>query len=309
MTETKEINSEKTQSYPSNSQNDINVSLKLDQNGMNGHSTSNGDSNGSIGYRLDEQPLSPTQALCLMTTVPQNIVSRSLGDKHTPTRNSLRHSRMIVMNRHGKVPKKYLPYIIRNYKLVKAAKVITIVLGIFLCVLSAWMVLWSPTLTAIDFPYWSAVPVLFSGTVGCFFLGFCPRPYPGRRMGWYYHLTKFISILTTAVSVMATSVVSAINITHLVYLCTAMCVPHDTLNTTCVCTTNSTTLFNTSYHYEDLTCDEINYFLKAMVVIVALLNLTALVLDTYYLCAHWTSRTKYVYAKVPLTETIRTIDS
>lgn len=45
---------------------------------------------------------SPTQAHCLNTTVPQNIAAQSIAGKHTPTRNSLRHSRMIVLNRSGK---------------------------------------------------------------------------------------------------------------------------------------------------------------------------------------------------------------
>lgn len=42
---------------------------------------------------------SPTLTHGLVTTVPQNISNSKLGDKHTPTRSSLRHSRMIVMNK------------------------------------------------------------------------------------------------------------------------------------------------------------------------------------------------------------------
>lgn len=45
---------------------------------------------------------SPTQAHCLMTTVPQNIAAQNIADKHTPNRNSLRHSRMIAMNKNGR---------------------------------------------------------------------------------------------------------------------------------------------------------------------------------------------------------------
>lgn len=43
-----------------------------------------------------------SQMHCLNTTVPQNIGRQDLGGKHTPTRSSLRHSRMIVLNRSGK---------------------------------------------------------------------------------------------------------------------------------------------------------------------------------------------------------------
>ena len=44
---------------------------------------------------------SPSQANCLSTTVPQNIAATSIAGRHTPTRNSLRHSRMIVLSRTG----------------------------------------------------------------------------------------------------------------------------------------------------------------------------------------------------------------
>lgn len=42
-----------------------------------------------------------SQMHCLNTTVPQNIGRQNIGGKHTPTRNSLRHSRMIVLNKSG----------------------------------------------------------------------------------------------------------------------------------------------------------------------------------------------------------------
>lgn len=45
---------------------------------------------------------SPSQANCLSTTVPQNIAAPAISGRHTPTRSSLRHSRMIVLSRNGK---------------------------------------------------------------------------------------------------------------------------------------------------------------------------------------------------------------
>lgn len=48
-----------------------------------------------------------TQMHCLTTTVPQNIGRQDFGGKHTPTRSSLRHSRMIVLNRSGQGIKIY----------------------------------------------------------------------------------------------------------------------------------------------------------------------------------------------------------
>lgn len=57
------------------------------------------------------------------------------------------------------VPKKYLPFVIKHYRLVKSMKIITIVLGMLMCLISVWLILWSPTLDALYYPYWSAVPV------------------------------------------------------------------------------------------------------------------------------------------------------
>ncbi|KAJ8957085.1 hypothetical protein NQ318_007298, partial [Aromia moschata] len=61
----------------------------------------------------------PTQMHCLTTTVPQNIASEVIAGKHTPTRNSLRHSRMIVLNKSGQAPTQPLPPLIEYYKHVK----------------------------------------------------------------------------------------------------------------------------------------------------------------------------------------------
>lgn len=40
----------------------------------------------------------PSQALCLSTTVPVNIARAPISGRHTPTRASLRHSRMLVLS-------------------------------------------------------------------------------------------------------------------------------------------------------------------------------------------------------------------
>lgn len=55
-------------------------------------------SNREIRFERDR---SPTQAPLLNTTVPQSITGVNIAGRHTPTRNSLRHSRMIVMSRTG----------------------------------------------------------------------------------------------------------------------------------------------------------------------------------------------------------------
>lgn len=62
-------------------------------------------STGNIGriYKEKEKELgrAPSMANCLSTTVPVNLAASQIAGRHTPTRNSLRHSRMIVMHRTG----------------------------------------------------------------------------------------------------------------------------------------------------------------------------------------------------------------
>merc|ERR550534_2157222 len=44
----------------------------------------------------------PSMAGLVNTTVPQRLVNRPVRGHHTPTRNSLRHSRMICLSQQGK---------------------------------------------------------------------------------------------------------------------------------------------------------------------------------------------------------------
>nr|XP_053643675.1 uncharacterized protein LOC128696437 [Cherax quadricarinatus] len=56
------------------------------------------------GQQQQQQQLlvrTPSQANNLCTTVPQSLVVQTLGGRHTPTRSSLRHSRMIVLAKNG----------------------------------------------------------------------------------------------------------------------------------------------------------------------------------------------------------------
>lgn len=58
----------------------------------------NGNASAQANFHRD---ITPSLTYCLTTTVPQNIKATNIAGKHAPTRNSLRHSRMIVMNRIG----------------------------------------------------------------------------------------------------------------------------------------------------------------------------------------------------------------
>lgn len=51
--------------------------------------------------RYRDSDRAPSMANSLSTTVPVNLAASQISGRHTPTRSSLRHSRMIVMHRHG----------------------------------------------------------------------------------------------------------------------------------------------------------------------------------------------------------------
>lgn len=68
-------------------------------NNNNNNNSSNGNANCTNSSYYSH---SPTQVNNMSTTVPQNISNNTIGGRHAPTRSSLRHSRMIVINKHGK---------------------------------------------------------------------------------------------------------------------------------------------------------------------------------------------------------------
>lgn len=64
-------------------------------------STGNIERTGRGDNKEKEFGRAPSMANCLSTTVPVNLAACQIAGRHTPTRNSLRHSRMIVMHRTG----------------------------------------------------------------------------------------------------------------------------------------------------------------------------------------------------------------
>lgn len=64
----------------------------------------NGQQDATTFVKLDQQQKAPSMAGLMNTTVPQRLVTRPgpRGGQHTPTRHSLRHSRMICLSQQGK---------------------------------------------------------------------------------------------------------------------------------------------------------------------------------------------------------------
>ncbi|KAK9752295.1 hypothetical protein QE152_g4304 [Popillia japonica] len=252
--------------------------------------------NREIKFKYD----SPTQMICLNTTVPQNIAASSIAGRHTPTRNSLRHSRMIVMSRMGKVPKKSLPPIIRFHKLAKALVGLQTVLGTALCLLSLWMLLWAPRLKARDNPYWSAFPLLLSGIVGLVVLCSCRKEYPGMSKGYCTYLAKVITIFLSTLAAITCLTACTFAVIHLLCLSAMECEPLVDLNDTCHCriTSKSSLAPVKAYHYLDLQCTEVRNVLTMLLIFSSVANAIGGLLSIWYIYLYWASRYMYTYSKV-----------
>ncbi|XP_054728346.1 mucin-2 isoform X1 [Anastrepha obliqua] len=109
----------------------------------------------------------PSQAVYMSTTVPQNIKGSKIAGRHTPTRNSLRHSRMLVVN-NKTYPATQHPNPM-NFKYPNLARwllILEIIVGLLISFLAIWIFCLAPN-TAIQYnPYWSGLVLLLAGILG-----------------------------------------------------------------------------------------------------------------------------------------------
>lgn len=122
----------------------------------------------SLGYLPDVHFASPLQAVYMTTTVPQNFTknTNTLIGRHKPTRNSLRHSRMLVANK--TVPQRYPrgnSLNLRHVRLSKVLMVLQIVVGLALSLVGLAITIWSPSTQTKDNPYWSGIVLILCGTM------------------------------------------------------------------------------------------------------------------------------------------------
>lgn len=243
---------------------------------------------------------SPSQVVFLNTTVPQNIAASNIAGRHTPTRNSLRHSRMIVMSRMGKVPKKSLPPIIRFHKLAKALVGLHSILGTALCLLSIWLFMWAPRLKTRDNPYWSGIPLVLSGIVGLVVLCSCRKEYPGMSKGYCTYSAKVISIFLSTIAAITCLTACTFGIIHLLCLSAMECDSPIELDGTCYCriTSKNSLAPVKAYHYMDLQCAEVENVLTTLLISSSVGNGVGGLLCVWYIYLYWSSRYMYTYSKV-----------
>ncbi|XP_066990242.1 uncharacterized protein [Macrobrachium rosenbergii] len=162
---------------------------------------------------------SPSQANNLCTTVPQSLVVQNLGGRHTPTRSSLRHSRMLVMARNGKA--------IRDRRwsanslgrvgvLVVTAQILVGVMG---CTLATWFLMWAPSLRFREVPHYAGVPVFLAGVCGAILISCFHR----RRQRSVANIIKGVLVAFCCISIVTCLCVCIFTAFHLTSLAMMSC--------------------------------------------------------------------------------------
>ena len=145
----------------------------------------------------------------MSTTVPQNIKGQNIMGRHKPTRNSLRHSRLIVRNVQGNlvmsnayssaliILNKFHLIIsgashsnslnIKHVWLAKFVLLLKILIGICLVALGAWICLFANSTPLSQNPFWSGLIIIVSGLLGLYLLSF-KRSRSKIKMNFFWFL-------------------------------------------------------------------------------------------------------------------------
>ncbi|XP_054013197.1 uncharacterized protein LOC128895018 [Hylaeus anthracinus] len=256
-------------------------------------------STGNIGriYRPEkdkELGRAPSMANCLSTTVPVNLAASQIAGRHTPTRNSLRHSRMIVLHRSGHRPQKFLPPLVYHGRLGRCLAALQTILGVAVTSLSLWLLLWAPHLPVADNPYWSGMPLLLSGCFGICLLCCFKKEYPGMSPGFCLSSTKLLSLFLATLATVTCSIACVFSAMHLLRLMQLECNAARLESETCVCRpptvpSNST---ESAVRYVDLNCPEVESILTMLLIFSCTCNAVGAFLAGWYTYLHWSTRNK-----------------
>ncbi|KAH8304241.1 uncharacterized protein [Drosophila kikkawai] len=109
----------------------------------------------------------PSQAVYMSTTVPQNMKGMKIAGRHTPTRNSLRHSRMIVVNHknHDSLQAAYSRHI-RNLNISRQLLIMQLAVGLLITGLAVWILILAPNASILINPYLSGLSLLLASIAG-----------------------------------------------------------------------------------------------------------------------------------------------
>ncbi|GAB0089046.1 hypothetical protein DMENIID0001_035250 [Sergentomyia squamirostris] len=261
----------------------------------------------------------PSQAVYMATTVPQNMKPSQITGRHIPTRSSLRHSRMLVVNKNFKDHGKPNPLSLRHPKWGKFCFILQIIMGILAISIGFWLLLWAPSTRIQDNPYWSGVILVISGSIGCSLMNFKRAPRnKSREMCFRILKIKFsVCVVLAALAALLATLFAAVHLGALSASSTN-CLPSNifTVSSTCVCLfgrRNETTdhleiLRHTNgdahedgdmavadtggseFHYKDLNCREVEGPFQYILMGSIATNLTGFVAAVTVLIMYWTGR-------------------
>lgn len=238
--------------------------------------------------RVSSLQRAPSQALMHYTTVPQSLVTRSLATRHQPTRSSLRHSRMLVMIREGRVPRKYLPGVLSRSKYGLLVSVSQLVLGLIMLGLAVWRMMIQEQMTLVwDWPLYSGVACLWSGWVGVWLICCCRYYYPpySQQPGSCVFPINSFSIIFSLLICLVSSVFCLVStISHLLHLLTLMSASCDPpLKTpvswpqhSCLCLSQSRLWRHGELVYPGTDCDHLLSIQPPLLIILILLNIISM---------------------------------
>ncbi|KAK9891398.1 hypothetical protein WA026_014637 [Henosepilachna vigintioctopunctata] len=236
---------------------------------------------------------SPTQTHELVTTVPQNIANLIIGDKHSPTRNSLRHSRMVVLNK-GRIPIEDLPPIIKYHLHAKVIMWLILAVGTVISFECSGLQIYTPNSKTHLNPFYTAIPIILSGIFGLVHLSCCRKEYPGLHRNACEKAIKIISITTSVFATITALMYIFIGLIHLISFFYLECTANDPLTNTCVCRLTdedmSSSIFNNSWNYVDLSCFEVYNVYNVIISLTMFACLVIVFLHILYLRLHWISR-------------------
>ncbi|XP_041451488.1 uncharacterized protein LOC111064931 isoform X1 [Drosophila obscura] len=128
---------------------------------------------------VDAPQPSQVSAVYMSTTVPQNMKGMKIAGRHTPTRNSLRHSRMIVVNHknHDSVlslssaglQAAYSKHI-RNLNISRQLLIMQLAVGLMIVGLAIWILLLAPNAFILINPYCGGLSLLLASIAGLILL-------------------------------------------------------------------------------------------------------------------------------------------
>ncbi|EDV47329.1 uncharacterized protein LOC6551303 [Drosophila erecta] len=113
-----------------------------------------------------DAPSQASQAVYMSTTVPQNMKGMKIAGRHTPTRNSLRHSRMIVVNHKNHDSLQAT----RNLNISRQLLVMQLAVGLCIVGLAAWILILAPNASILINPYLSGLSLLLASIAGLILL-------------------------------------------------------------------------------------------------------------------------------------------